>query len=85
MADEVVRTGPAYGPGENADDTRQAQHQMLNDAPVDVNLNAMFARSQGLTLDALGKGFASNQDLRDKAAGAAAERRQIIADQQLSK
>lgn len=71
MSDAVpVQTNPTYGfgPRENADDTRQAQHSMSNDSPTDVNMNAIVARSQALTVDALGKGFASNQDRRDKVA-----------------
>lgn len=55
-----------FGPVEDSDATRQAQHGLANDAPVDVNVNAIIARTQGLTFDALGKGFASNQDRRDK-------------------
>lgn len=63
---EDVRTGAAFGPGENADDTRQAQHQMVNDSPVDVNVNAVVARSQVLTFDVIGKAFSANADRRDK-------------------
>ena len=59
----------AFGPVEDSDSTRQAQHGVVNDAPVDVNYNAVAARSQHLTIDSLGKGFAAAQ-----------ERRQIIAD-----
>ena len=55
-----------YGAREAADDTRQAQMQVANDAPVDVNFNAAVARSQVLTLDALGKSFVANEDLRQK-------------------
>lgn len=57
----------------NADETRQAQHQFANDQPTDVNFNAAVARSQVLTVDALGKGFAAAQ-----------ERRQILADKDLN-
>ena len=64
----------AYGPVELADDTRQSQNQVANDAPVDMNPNAIICRSQMLTLDIAGKGFT-----------AAAERRQIIADSMLGK
>lgn len=63
-----------YGPGVNADETRQAQHMAANDTPVDVNSNAVTARSQALTVDIAGKGFV-----------AAAERRQIIADHMMAK
>jgi hypothetical protein len=58
----------AFGPAEDADSTRQAQHSVANDTPTDVNFNAIAARSQALTVDALGKSFASNQDRRDKIA-----------------
>lgn len=57
-----------FGPGASADETRQAQQQQANDVPTDVNMNAVVARSQALTVDALGKGFTSNQDRRDKIA-----------------
>jgi len=74
--DEMPESEPtrAYGPVEQADDTRQAQHGVVNDAPVDVNFNAISARSQSLTIDALGKGFAAAQ-----------ERRQIMADKDIAK
>ena len=55
-----------FGPAENADDTRQAQHSQANDTPTDVNMNAVVARSQALTFDIAGKGFTANQDLREK-------------------
>ena len=38
-----------YGPAEHADDTRQAQHSVSNDAPTDVNLNACYARNYAET------------------------------------
>jgi hypothetical protein len=66
-ATDFNRMNP-YGPGANADETRQAQHMEANDAPVDVNLNSVVARSQALTVDIAGKGFTANQDLRDKIA-----------------
>lgn len=56
----------AYGPIETADDTRQAQQSVSNDAPTDVNFNAIVARSQALTVDVLGKAWASNTDRREK-------------------
>ena len=59
-----------YGSKEGTADTRQAQQSFSNDTPTDVNFNAVVARSQSLTVDVLGKGFAAAQ-----------ERRQIIADQ----
>lgn len=68
--DQSPEHSQGFGPAEQSDDTRQAQHSMANDAPTDVNLNAVVARSQALTFDGLGKSFASNQ-----------ERRQMIADE----
>lgn len=53
-----------YGPRESADETRQAQQAVANDAPVDVNPNAAVARSQVLTYDLAGKGFAAAQERR---------------------
>lgn len=47
----------AYGAAENADDTRQAQHTVSNDAPTDVNCNAVIAREQAGTLALMGAGF----------------------------
>ncbi len=60
----------AYGPVEGADETRQAQHSRSNDSPTDVNNNAVLARSQALTLDAMGKFWTSNGDRREKIADA---------------
>lgn len=58
-----------YGPVENADETRQAQHGFTNDTPVDVNFNATIARVQAQTSSLTGAEFA-----------AAAARRTILAD-----
>lgn len=68
MDPSMPQHSEGFGPAENADETRQAQHTNANDTPTDVNFNAIVARSQALTLDALGKGFSSNQDRRDKIA-----------------
>ena len=57
-----------YGPNALADETRQAQMVVANDAPVDVNLNAVVARSQTLTFDIAGKNYEANGDLRQKVA-----------------
>ena len=66
----VSDTPPSsYTQVDHVSDTRQAQHSNANDAPADVNNNAVLARSQGLTVDVSGKGFVAGQ-----------ERRQIIAD-----
>lgn len=63
-----------FGPGASADETRQAQHSYSNDTPTDVNMNAIVARSQALTVDIAGKNYE-----------AGADRRRIIADQMLTK
>jgi len=55
-----------FGPRESADETRQAQHSVSNDAPTDVNFNAIVARSQALTVNLLGKNFEANADRRNK-------------------
>lgn len=60
----------AYGPVEQSDDTRQAQQQVANDAPVDVNPNAIVAREQAATLVLMGKNFEANADRRGKIADA---------------
>lgn len=70
MAEPAHENSPpstfGFGPRENADETRQAQHQMANDSPVDVNMNAILARSQATTIDAMGKSFEANMDFRQK-------------------
>jgi hypothetical protein len=53
-----------YGPNANADETRQAQHQLTNDSPTDVNMNAVVARSQSLTVDIAGKNYEAGADRR---------------------
>lgn len=63
---ETSGTDIPFGPGVDADATRQAQHMAANDTPVDVNFNAIVARGQALTVEALGKGFVANEDLRQK-------------------
>ena len=55
-----------FGPNASADETRQAQQMAANDTPVDVNMNAVLARSQALTFDMAGKNYESNADLRQK-------------------
>lgn len=72
MAEGQNVSDPPFGPYTDADSTRQAQHQFANDMPVDVNMNAVVARSQALTFDLAGKSFTSNQDRRDKMADAGA-------------
>lgn len=62
-----------FGPVESADETRQAQHSVSNDAPTDVNFNAVIARQQAQTTANAGNEFE-----------AAAARRTILADKGLA-
>ena len=55
-----------FGPRESADETRQAQQSVSNDAPTDVNMNAIIAREQGLTFTESGRSFQANNDTRQK-------------------
>lgn len=64
-ADTPSRFDP-YGPNALADETRQAQMALANDAPVDVNVNSIIAREQGATLTLMGKNFEANADRRNK-------------------
>lgn len=56
----------AFGPVESSDETRQAQQSLANDAPIDVNMNAVVAREQSLTFTIAGQMFAANADTRAK-------------------
>ncbi len=55
-----------FGAAEQADETRQAQQTISNDAPTDTNYNAVLARAQGETLALMGKNFEANADRRNK-------------------
>ena len=57
-----------FGAAEDTDATRQSQHSVSNDAPTDVNFNALIAREQGGTLVLMGKNFEANADRRSKIA-----------------
>lgn len=72
VQDQTPQHSQGFGPAENADETRQAQHSQANDTPTDVNLNAVVARSQTLTFDLAGKNYE-----------AGADRRRIMADAML--
>ena len=54
----------AFGPVEDADQTRQAQHSQSNDVPTDINMNAFATRSQALTFDVAGKNYEAGSDRR---------------------
>ena len=67
-----------YGARESADAKRQAtDSQMAHDEPEDINFNAIVARSQALTIDVLGKEFATNGDARQKMADSNLDWREI--------
>ena len=55
VVDDNARS--VYSPAEGTGETRQAQMQVANDAPVDVNPNAIVAREQAATLVLMGKNF----------------------------
>jgi len=57
-----------FGAAESADETRQAQQTVSNDAPTDVNCNAVIARAQAETITLMGKNFEANADRRNKLA-----------------
>jgi hypothetical protein len=73
MPDPAIEASPpstfGFGPRESADETRQAQQSVSNDAPTDVNYNAVIARAQTLTVTRMGDNFE-----------AGANRRNILAD-----
>lgn len=72
-ASSTTIEGPApYSPEISASETMQAQHSLSNDAPTDVNNNAVLARFQAQTVGLSGAEFS-----------AAAARRTIIADKAL--
>ena len=64
--DNTPQHSQGYGPAELADDTRQSQNQVANDAPVDTNPNAIIAREQAGTFVLMGKNFEANADRRNK-------------------
>ena len=55
-----------HGARDQADAWRMAQNMEADDTPLDVNMNAIVARSQALTFDVLGKQFTNSQDFREK-------------------
>lgn len=60
------RSTLGFGAREDADTTRQAQHQLTNDTPADVNMNAVVSREQAGTFVMMGKNFEANADRRNK-------------------
>jgi hypothetical protein len=70
--DNTPEHSQGFGPAENADETRQAQHQAANDTPTDVNPNASLARMQTAmyaaqqeTVTLMGKNFESSAARRN--------------------
>lgn len=59
-----------FGPREDADTTRQAQHSFSNDSPTDVNMNATVARAQAMAFTNATSNFEANADRRNKIADA---------------
>lgn len=55
--DDTPVHSQGFGAAEDADATRQAQHTTSNDAPTDVNFNAIVARSQALTVGIAGQNY----------------------------
>jgi hypothetical protein len=64
--DPTPQATKGFGPREDADASRQAQHEKANDVPVDVNPNAIIARAQAETITQMGKTYLSNADRLDK-------------------
>jgi hypothetical protein len=57
MSEQQQTDGRPFGPHESADETRQAQQQMANDMPADVNMNAVVARVQAGTFALMAANF----------------------------
>lgn len=70
LEDLTPASTKGFGPREDADATRQAQHSQANDTPTDVNLNAVVAREQAGTFTQMGKEFAAAASRRDNIANA---------------
>ena len=64
--DNTPQHSQAFGPAEDADATRQAQHTVANDSPTDVNMNAIVARAQAYTQTRSSDNFEANADRRNK-------------------
>ena len=63
MPDPITGGPPSatgFGPRESADETRQSQHAIANDAVADVNCNAILARMQASTYALMGANFEAN-------------------------
>lgn len=68
--DPTPEHSQGFGPAEDADSTRQAQHTQSNDTPTDVNCNAVIAREQSATLTLMGKNFEAGAARRNNIADA---------------
>lgn len=55
-----------FGSHASADETRQAQQKVANDAVADVDMNSIIAREQAGTFALMGKNFEANADRRNK-------------------
>lgn len=74
MADPAIGNPAPFSPEMDSSKGLQAGHTLSDDVPVDVNFNALLARSQAQTTDMAGKNYESS-----------AARRAIIADHLLHK
>ena len=63
--DDSPVASKGFGPREQADETRQASQGILNDAELDVNFQQIMVRSQALTVDVVGKDFATGHKRLD--------------------
>lgn len=67
---DALTAGPVgtygFGPREQIDETRQAQHGVLNDTVLDVDMKQVIVRDQALTQTTFGKVNAANFDRREK-------------------
>lgn len=72
--DSTPEHSQGFGPAEDADASRQAQHSVSNDAPTDVNLNACYARN-----------YAETASRRADAFERAAARHNLVAEAVLGK
>jgi|APSaa5957512493_1039668.scaffolds.fasta_scaffold146667_3 hypothetical protein len=66
---DATTTGPpsgtGFGPRESADESRQSQQALANDAVIDVNMNSIIAREQGGTYVTMGKNFEASASRRN--------------------
>lgn len=62
VEDQTPTATKGFGAREQADETRQSSQGVLNDVQLDLNFQQVVVRSQGLTVDVLGKAFVASHD-----------------------